>query len=84
MIADMVRRKVTVARRKAEPVRPAGPLLMIAEAGEYVRLSRTKLYGLMNDGLLAFVKIGKARRIPLSALLELVERNTRTGSAGTE
>lgn len=80
----MVRRQVTVARQKAEAVRPAGRLLTIAEASEYVRLSRTKLYGLMNDGLLAYVKIGKARRIALSALVGLVERNTRTGADESE
>jgi excisionase family DNA binding protein len=71
-----------VSRRTAPSVPPAGRLLTIAEAGEYVRLSRTTLYGLMNDGLLAYVKIGKARRIPLAALVKLVESKTRTEPGG--
>lgn len=67
-------------RRQPLPPMMSGRLLTIPEAEEYVRLSRTTLYGLMNDGTLAYVKIGKARRIPLSALVRLVESRTQTGS----
>lgn len=59
-----------------------GRLLTVPEACGHMRLSRTTLYGLMNDGRLSYVKIGKARRIPLTALNALVRANTRSGNGG--
>lgn len=74
-----------MTRRVAQPSESGtGRLFTIPEAAAYVRLSRTTLYALMNDGLLNYVKIRKARRIPLAALTALVERNTRTGAGETE
>ncbi|HEX6507757.1 MAG TPA: helix-turn-helix domain-containing protein [Chloroflexota bacterium] len=42
----------------------------------FLQVSRSTLYGLMDGGELAYVKIGKARRIPWTALISLVKRNT--------
>jgi excisionase family DNA binding protein len=53
-------------------------LLNIDEAVELLSISRTQLYSLMSAGKLAFVKFGKSRRVPLAALLELIERHTHT------
>ena len=36
----------------------------VLEAGEFLRLSRAKVYGLMDAGELMYAKFGKARRIP--------------------
>ena len=49
-------------------------LLTLKEAGEALRLGRAKLYELMAAGELRSVKIGGARRIPVSALQEFVDR----------
>ncbi len=54
-------------------------LLTIKEAARRLGLSRAKLYQLMESGELVYVKFGKARRIPLAGLAELVARNLRGG-----
>ena len=46
----------------------------VAEAGEFLGLSRAKLYQLMDRHELASAKFGKARRIPRRALLEYASR----------
>ncbi|MGH9170839.1 MAG: helix-turn-helix domain-containing protein [Acidimicrobiales bacterium] len=43
------------------------------EAAEMLSLGRTKLFQLIGDGTLRSVRIGKCRRVPASALVELVE-----------
>ena len=40
----------------------------VAEAAEFLRLSRAKVYQLMESGDLLFGKFGKARRVPWAAL----------------
>ena len=49
-------------------------LLSIAEAGEALHLGETKVKELVARGDLLSVKIGKSRRIPVSALQAYVER----------
>jgi excisionase family DNA binding protein len=49
-----------------------GLLKVHPDATSFCGLSRSTLYELMDDGRLAYVKIGKARRIPKSALLALL------------
>lgn len=39
-------------------------------------VSRASIYALMNRGELAWVKIGKSRRIRVDSLTKLVDRNT--------
>lgn len=60
------------------PTPPADGLVTVAEAGRHLRLSRTTIYVLMGSGHLAFVKIGRARRIARASLAELIRANTRT------
>jgi excisionase family DNA binding protein len=52
----------------------------VKEASEYTRLSVATIYNLMGQGQLAFVKIGKSRRISWTALDELLKRNTHQGA----
>jgi excisionase family DNA binding protein len=56
-------------------------LATIMEAARYLRLSRAKVYEMMNDRTLASVRLGGSRRIPWSTLRELVEKST-TPAAG--
>ena len=54
-------------------------LVNVSEASAFLGLGRTTLYSLMARGELEFVKIGRCRRIPRSALWALVERNRHRG-----
>lgn len=49
-------------------------LLTVARASQFYGLSRSSIYLLMEHGQLPYVKLGKARRIPLRALIELAAR----------
>lgn len=52
----------------------------IREAIRFSSLSRSTLYELMDAGVLRFVKLGRSRRIPRRALLELVASHLVGGS----
>jgi excisionase family DNA binding protein len=43
-------------------------MLTVEEAAKALRLSRTKVFALLKDGSLRSVKIGRSRRVPVSAL----------------
>lgn len=49
-------------------------LLTPTEAARALGIGRSKLYELMQEGVLESVHIGACRRIPTDALLALVER----------
>jgi len=49
-------------------------LLTVNEAAARLKLGRTKLYGLIRSGELATVSIGRSRRIPESAIMDLIAR----------
>jgi excisionase family DNA binding protein len=54
-----------------------GPgLASVKEAEQFLSLSRSTVYGLMDKGELWYVKLGKSRRIPWEAIEELVRKNT--------
>lgn len=48
-------------------------LLTPEEAAEALSLGRTKVFQLIGTGALRSVRIGKCRRVPASALVELVD-----------
>lgn len=48
-------------------------LLTPEEAAETLSVGRTKVYELIGQGTLRSVLIGKCRRVPMSALVELVD-----------
>ena len=52
-----------------------------AEAAEALRVSRSKLYELMNRGEIPWVRVGKVRRVPVEALRQLIRARVvdRTG-----
>lgn len=45
--------------------------MTLSEAIAFLRLSRSTLYALMDGGDLAYVRIGRTRRIPKRALVDL-------------
>lgn len=47
----------------------------IRDAAQYLGVSRSSIYRLMDQGLLAYVKLGRSRRIPRRAVIELAARN---------
>ena len=47
----------------------------IRQAEEFLSISRSTLYTLMDRGELQYAKIGKSRRIPWKALREFAERS---------
>jgi excisionase family DNA binding protein len=58
----------------AGDARAADGFATIAEAAEFLRLSRATVYNLMEAGQLAYAKFGRSRRVPRRALLEYAER----------
>lgn len=58
-------------------------LLTIREAAAFLCVSRSTLYGRMDAGELAFVKLGRSRRIPRRALIDLAASGLQ-GAGGPE
>lgn len=58
-------------------------LVKLPEAMRVLSVCRATLYNLMGSGELPFVKIGKLRRVRMSALMELIERNTHGGEVAS-
>lgn len=48
-------------------------------AAEFLRVSIATIYNLMGNGELPYAKIGRSRRIPRRALIELASRNLVRG-----
>ena len=57
-------------------------LLTVPEAIAFLRLSRSTLYSLMDVGELAYIRIGRARRIPRRALVDLAATHLSGGLPG--
>lgn len=53
--------------------KPDKVLLTPEEAGRALSLGRTKVYQLISSGALRSIRVGKSRRIPRAALVELVD-----------
>ena len=51
-------------------------LRSVPAVAQFLAISRSKVYLLMESGELAYVKIGKSRRLRWSDVLKLVEENT--------
>ena len=50
-------------------------LLKVPVAAQFLGISIAKLYQLMERGGLAYVKLGRSRRIPRRALVDLAAKN---------
>lgn len=57
-------------------------LIRVSVAAKHLAVSKAKIYGMMDSGILPYVKLGKSRRIARGVLNELIATNTvgRTGS----
>ncbi len=58
-------------------------LLTVAQAADFLQISRSSVYMAMDRGL-PFVKLGRSRRIPRRALIEFAARGLRGGVRVTE
>ena len=54
-------------------LKPERVLLRVEEVAEAIGLSRAKVYELLTEGRIPSVKIGRSRRIPVSALKGWIE-----------
>lgn len=54
-------------------------LITVPEASKFLGLSRSQVYCLMETGQLVYVKLGRSRRIPKRALVDLAQANLRGG-----
>lgn len=59
----------------------ADGLMTVKEAAAFLRLGRSTLYGLMDTGDLAYCRLGRARRIPRRAVVELAKAGLQGGWA---
>ena len=57
----------------------ADGLLTVRECAEFLHLSRSKVYELMDTGILCYAKLGRSRRIPRRAVIELAARELKGG-----
>ena len=57
--------------------------LKVMKVAELLGISRAQVYKLMEAGQLAYVKIGKSRRVRLDAVRDLIARNTTQGEAAS-
>jgi excisionase family DNA binding protein len=57
----------------------ADGLLTIEQVGALLAMSRSTVYALMDRGDLAYVQLGRARRVPKRAATQLLERNLKGG-----
>jgi excisionase family DNA binding protein len=70
-----VREGRTVNKQKVELTQGDDRLVPPAEAARILGVSRTTAYSLMGSEL-PFVKIGRSRRVSLSALRAFIDKNT--------
>jgi excisionase family DNA binding protein len=57
----------------------ADGVMTVDDAGTMLAVSRSTVYALMDRGELAYVQIGRARRVPKRAVAVLLERNLKGG-----
>jgi excisionase family DNA binding protein len=65
--------------RRGDAELVADGLLTVAAAATYLSCSRSKVYQLMDEGELRFVKLGRARRVPRRALIQLAAQYLQGG-----
>lgn len=49
------------------------PALTVSQVAKLLSLSRTKIYQMMDDGELKYMRFGRSRRIPQEALDQLMQ-----------
>ena len=58
-------------------------LLTVEQVADTLAIKRTKVYELLSEGELPVIKIGRATRIPASAVREWVVRRLAAGESAT-
>jgi excisionase family DNA binding protein len=56
----------------------------IPEVSRYLKVSRSQVYALMERGVLPYVRIGRSRRVPHRAVVDLVMRNLVLPTCGAD
>ena len=54
-------------------------LCSVPQAARYLAIGRSTVYGMMDAGKLRYLKLGRSRRIRISDVMDLIERNTIGG-----
>jgi excisionase family DNA binding protein len=54
-------------------------LLTVKEAAQYARVAHRSIYALMERGELNYIRIGRLRRIPKTALAQIIDPNLKGG-----
>lgn len=55
--------------------RPQDGLQTVEAVAQFLTLSRSKVYQLMERGELPYVKLGRSRRVKWADVLELIDKN---------
>lgn len=55
-------------------------LCRVPEVARHLAISRSKIYQMMDAGLLAYVKLGRSRRLRWSDVQNLIRENTVSGN----
>ncbi len=76
-MSDSILGDSMTSRDRADLV--ADGLVTVQEAAQFLSISRSKLYELMDNGELTFVKLGRSRRIPRRALIDLAASGLQGG-----
>jgi len=79
MTRDLVREASADAARGEAADLVAEGLVTVQVAARFLSVSRSKLYEMMNLGELQYVKLGRARRVPRRALVDLAASRLRGG-----
>lgn len=67
---------MTTAVQSGNSAPPEAGLRTVRSVAEFLAVSRSKIYQLMDAGELPYIKLGKSRRIRWSDVLKLVDENT--------
>ena len=76
-MSDSILGDSMTSRDRADLV--ADGLVTVQEAAQFLSISRSKLYELMDNGELKFAKLGRSRRIPRRALIDLAASGLQGG-----
>ncbi len=76
-MSDSILGDSITSRDRADLV--ADGLVTVQEAAQFLSISRSKLYELMDNGELTFVKLGRSRRIPRRTLVDLAASGLQGG-----
>lgn len=71
-LAQLLRAAAAVA--PADPAANVRVMLTVEQAAERLAVSRSHVYGMLRDGKLRGVKLGRARRIAASEIDQLIDR----------